>query len=154
MGIRELRGKYSDSFEEFWSCYPRHTDRQEALNVFIELGEEGVDLQYVIAKAKSYSRNVDPDQLRYCPSPKTWLRGRRWEDEDLFTDQIVSVREWFVRAWREGDVGAVQKKYGFIYPDPPIPAAVTDVSAFRRDDRVRWVGQIANHVLNAKPLPD
>lgn len=154
MGVRELRAKHEGAFTEFWNSYPRHTDRQEAFASFIEAAEDGCDIAFIIAKAKSYASNVDPAQLQYVPSPSKWLRGRRWEDNDLFTDARVSTREWFVRAWKEADAAAVERKYGFVYPDPPIPAEVTDIQKWCEDDRRVWVAQIANHVINKAPLPD
>lgn len=153
MGVRELRAKYDPIFKHFWDAYPRKVDRQESLDILAELGESGEDIESIIKQAESFGRNVDPENLQYVPSPKNWLKGRRWEDNDLFTDQRVSTREWFVRAWREADAAAVEKKYGFVYPDPPIPPDVQDVLAWCRDDRMRWVGIIANHILNGAPLP-
>lgn len=154
MEKREARKRYEPLFREFMNVFPRKVDHSRAFDVFIELMLDGADAELIISRAASYGANVDPDQLQYVPSPRSWLRDRRWNDEDIFTDKKVSTREWFVRAWKDGDVGAVQNKYGYIYPDPPIPAGVTDVSAYRKDDRVRWVAQIASHVLNNTPLPD
>jgi hypothetical protein len=151
---RDARKRYEPLFREFMAAFPRKVDHQRAFDVFIDLMLDGEQPELIIERAASYSANVDPDQLQYVPSPRSWLRDRRWNDEDIFTDKKVSTREWFVRAWKDGDVGAVQNKYGFIYPDPPIPPGVTDVSAYRKDDRTRWVAQIASHVLNQTPLPD
>lgn len=154
MGIRELRAKHDSAFVEFWNAYPRHTDRQEAFAAFIEVAEDGFDIGLIISKAKSYAANVDPEQIKFVPSPARWLRNRRWEDEDIFTDARVSTREWFIRAWKEADAASVERKYGYVYPDPPIPAGVTDIQKWCEDDRRRWVAEIANHVINKAPLPD
>jgi hypothetical protein len=154
MGIRELRAKYEGAFSEFWNSYPRHTDRQDAFNAFVEVAEEGFDVGLILTKAKSYSANVDPEQIRYVPSPGRWLRNRRWEDSDLFTDERESARAWFVRAWKEADAASVERKYGYVYPDPAIPSGVTDIQKWCEDDRRRWVAHIANHVINKVPLPD
>jgi hypothetical protein len=154
MGIRELRAKHEGTFMEFWNAYPRHTDRIEAFDQFIQVAEEGCDVGLIITKAKSYALNVDPEQLKFVPSPARWIRNRRWEDEDLFTDAKTSNREWFVRAWKEADAASVERKYGYVYPDPAIPQGVTDIQKWCEDDRRRWVAEIANHVINKAPLPD
>lgn len=154
MDSKDKRVALQQLFDELWKAYPLHQDYQGAFTIFLDLVEQGVDTEMLLSKAGSYSANVDPNNLKYVPHLKSWLRNRRFDDEDLFTDEKVSTREFFVRAWKEGNVGVVQTKYGFIYPDPPIPADVTDVSAYRKDDRVRWVGAIANHVLNSAPLPE
>lgn len=154
MGIRELRIKYDSLFTEFFEKYPRKMGRQDAFDIFVELGEEGVDLSHVIKQAESYARNVDPREMQFVPWPKSWLKGRRWEDNDLFTDQRVSERDWFTGRWREGDAAAIYSRYGFVYPDPPIPNGVTDIAKFHFDARRTWIAQVANHILNGKDLPE
>lgn len=154
MDRSEARQRYEDVFRDFMSAYPRRVDHARAFDVFLDLLSEGYDPAMIVAKAESYSRNVSPENLQYVPSPRTWLRDRRFNDEDIFTDKRVSTREWFVRAYRDADAFAVEKKYGFVYPDPPIPAGITDVHKWCEDDRRRWVGQVANHILNDAPLPD
>lgn len=154
MGRSEARKRYQEVFQEFMSAYPRRVDHARAYDVFLDLVETGVDPAMLISRAESYSHNVDPDNLRYVPSPRSWLRDERFNDEDIFTDQKVTARDWFVRAYRNADASAVEKRYGYVYPDPPIPAGVTDIARWCEDDRRRWVGEIANHVLNKAPLPE
>ena len=152
---REARKRYQETFSTFMAAYPRRVDHTRAFEEFLVLVlDEGYDPSDLIAKAASYSRNVDPDNLQYVPSPRTWLRDRRFNDEDLFTDKRVSAREWLVRAYREADAAAVERKYGYVYPDPPVPDGVTDLIAWCRDDRKKWISGIANHILNGAPLPD
>ena len=137
------------------SIYPRRVDHARAYDVFLDLVlDEGYDPAMILSRATSYANNVDPENIQYVPSPRTWLRDRRFNDEDIFTDKKVSAREWFVKAYRAADASSVEKKYGFVYPDPPIPPDVTDVRNWCEDDRRKWVGQIANHVLNGAPLPE
>lgn len=146
---------YEETFREFMAVYPRRVDHARAYDVFLDLIlDDGYEPSMIVAKAESYGRNIDPEYLKYVPSPRTWLRDRRFNDEDIFTDRKVSAREWFVRAYRDADASAVEKRYGYVYPDPPIPAEVTDVAKWCEDDRRKWVGQVANHILNNAPLPD
>ncbi|OQZ87922.1 hypothetical protein BST11_25505 [Mycobacterium alsense] len=115
--------------------------------------QEGVDPQMLIERAQSYARNVDPKDMRWVPSPKNWLAGRRWEDVDLFTDQFMSVREFFEDAYTRADAAAVCGRYGFVYTPRPTPDGA-DPAVWREDQRRIWIGQIANHILNGHPLPD
>jgi hypothetical protein len=155
MNRSEARKKYQGVFQDFMSVYPRRVDHARAYDVFLDLIlDEGYDPGMILSKAASYGNNVDPENMQYVPSPRTWLRDRRFNDEDIFTDKKVSTREWFVKAYRSADASSVEKKYGFVYPDPPIPSDVTDVKSWCEDDRRKWVGQIANHVLNGAPLPE
>lgn len=153
----EARKLYEERFREFMVRYPRRIDHRRAYEVFLDLIlDEGVDADYLIAKAAAYAGNVDPQYVQYIPSPRTWLRDRRFEDEDIFTDRKVSVREWFLRAYREGDVQGVERRWGFVYPDPAIPAELSDMDQIGQwcsDDRRRWIGEIARHVLHREPLP-
>jgi hypothetical protein len=150
----QARKQYEDTFREFMAVYPRRVDHARAYDVFLDLVMDGMDPAVIVSRAESYGRNIDPEYLQYVPSPRTWLRDKRFNDEDIFTDRKVSAREWFVRAYREADAAAVEKRYGFVYPDPPIPDEVSDVTKWCEDDRRKWVGQVANHILNGAALPD
>jgi hypothetical protein len=155
MDRAEARKRYEETFRDFMAAYPRRVDHARAYDVFLDLVvDEGYEPSMIVSKAESYSRNVDPEYLKFVPSPRTWLRDRRFNDEDIFTDRKVSARDWFIRAYNDADAAAVEKRYGFVYPDPPIPADVTDVLAWCEDDRRKWVGQVANHILNNAPLPE
>lgn len=134
--------------------YPRRVDHARALDEFILAIEDGCDPEEMIARAASYARNVDPRNIQYVPSPKVWIRDRRWNDEDLFTSERTATREWFTRVYREADAAAVEREYGYVYPDPPIPTDCVDVEAFHRDSRKLFIAGVANHVLNQKPLPE
>lgn len=154
MGIRELRAKHLDAFAEFFSAYPRKVDQARSNDEFIALAEDGVDPQLLVEKAKSYAANVDPSKLQYVPSPRTWLRDRRWEDQDLFTDQFTSTRDWLRERYRLADAASVAKRYGFIYTRPPMPADVEDVEAWNVDQRKLWIAGVARHILHKEPLPE
>lgn len=152
MDFSEARQRYRSAFAQFMSAYPRRVDHARAYDVFLGLILQGEDPRHLIAKAESYARTAG--DMKYVPSPRTWLRDRRFNDEDLVVDQTVSMREWFARAYREADAAVVEKKYGFVYPDPPVPDGVGNIHDWHRDARKVWVGQIANHVLNGAPLPE
>jgi hypothetical protein len=156
MDRAEARKRYEETFRDFMAAYPRRVDHARAYDIFLDLVlDEGVEPSMLISRAASYSSNVDPESIKFVPSPRTWLRDRRFHDEDIFTDRKVSAREWFIRAYTDADAAAVEKKYGYVYPDPPIPDMTQgEIRQWCEDDRRKWVGQIANHVLNNAPLPE
>lgn len=147
------RKRYSDTFLQFIAAYPRKIDQSQAFTAFREAMEDGVDPQFMIERAKAYALNVDPTKLQYVPSPKTWIRDRRWEDHDLFTDQFTSTRDWLRERYRLADAASVSKKYGFIYCRPPMPDDVADVDAWNADQRRVWIAGVARHILHKEPLP-
>lgn len=141
-------------FNDFFKVYPRKIDRLRALDAFIELAQDGCDLGEVIAKAEAYGKNVNPAQLQYVPSPRSWLRDRRWEDNDLFTDQSVAERDWLVNCWNRADTRSITERYGFLYNHPPIPEGVDDLDAWHKDQRKVWIGLVARHVLHGEEYPE
>jgi hypothetical protein len=152
---REARRKWQTFYTEIYNAYPLHQDFGGGFSAFLDLLEEGqIDPQFILGKAESYSRNIDPDNLEYVPHLKTWLRNRRFEDEDLFTDQAVSRRQWFKGVWMRGDASAVVNKYGFIYNHPPVPDGVEDLASWHLDQRKLWIAKVANHILHGKEPPD
>lgn len=50
--------KYPDDFERFWSAYPRHEDKQDALKAWRKRVKEGVDPDAMIAAAAAYARQL------------------------------------------------------------------------------------------------
>lgn len=139
---------------QFMAAYPRKIDQAQACNAFLDAVQDGVDPQFLIERAQAYAQNVDPTKLQYVPSPRTWLRDRRWEDHDLFTDQFTSTRDWLRERYRLADAASVSKRYGFIYTRPPLPDDVVDVEAWNRDQRKVWIAGVARHVLHKEPLPE
>lgn len=76
-------------FERFWEAYPRKENRAAALRAWKKLDPD-LELCYAMAAALKWQRNTDQwtqDDGRFIPSPASWLRGRRWEDEPGPRDQ-------------------------------------------------------------------
>lgn len=152
---KALKAHWRPFFDTLWKAYPLHQDFTGAYSAFLDLIIEGdVDPQYLLAKAESFARNTDPSRLEYVPHLKSWIKNRRFDDEDLFTDQTVAKREWFKGVWQRGDAQSVAVKYGFIYNHPPIPSDVEDMAAWHLDQRKLWISKVANHILHGKEPPE
>jgi hypothetical protein len=151
----EARKHLQPAYDAVYQAYPIHQAYADGFNIFIDLVlDEGVSPQLLLDKAASYARNCDPQNLKYVPLLKSWLKSRRFDDEDLFTDQLVSTRTWFEKVYTEGDAAAVEKRYGFVFGDPPVPPGCADVGAWHADSRRSWIGAVARHVLHGDPLPE
>lgn len=70
-------------FDDFYSCYPKHTGKQAALKAWNKLKPDS-QLQYLIIQAvekQKQSQQWTKDGGQFIPLPATWLNGQRWEDE-------------------------------------------------------------------------
>lgn len=73
----------TESFEIFYSTYPRKVNRQKALQVWMKL-KPPPQLVRVILRAveeQKQSSQWTKDGGQFIPHPTTWLNGKRWEDE-------------------------------------------------------------------------
>lgn len=148
----ESRRTNLEAFRQFWAAYPKKIAPTEAEKVFRETVDRGVDPDYLIAKAKAYGLTVDPNDLRYVPSPHSWLRQGRYDDADLFTSKRESELEWMRDCYRRVDVKAVENRFGVAFPKSYPPDDVTDPAAikmwFKATARA-WISKIASEKLGA-----
>lgn len=76
-------GGTASDFDAFWSAYPRHVGKAEALKAWRRLKPD-LAVQTTIIDALAWQRKL-PDwtkeQGRYVPHPATYLNQRRFEDE-------------------------------------------------------------------------
>lgn len=90
-------------FREFWSVYPRKTDRLDAVKAFRAINPDAELLQKILAglaKWIVYDRWVK-DGGKYIKNPGPWLRGRLWEDEEVCGSRTVAPRttpQWVTSA--------------------------------------------------------
>lgn len=69
-------------FDEFWRLYPRRSAKVDALKAWRSMGCED-KAGDVVSGLKRYVFSDDP---KYIPYPATWLRGERWTDEPVVTE--------------------------------------------------------------------
>ncbi len=73
-------------FESFWKAYPRKVNKARARKVWDKLAPDPA-LCGVMGEALRRFR-ASPEWQKeggaYIPHPATWLRNRRWEDDDLW----------------------------------------------------------------------
>lgn len=82
-GVKDIRVSQSDSFEIFYSLYPKKKSKGDALRAWLKL-KPSPELTQVIFKAveeQKQWREWQKDGGQYIPYPATWLNKMKWEDE-------------------------------------------------------------------------
>ena len=146
----ETRKLNRGAYDQFWAAYPRKIAPTEAERAFSEVVQRGVSPELLVAKARAYAATVDPSDLRFVPSPHSWLRQGRYDDEDLFTNQREQQNEWFRQCWRDCNVKAVEDRYHIIFDKQYPPEDMTDVEAIKlwyRETARAWIAEIASAKL-------
>ena len=78
-----IEKKRSNTFDQFWTAYPRKTGKALALKIWQRLNPS-TDTVTAILTALDWQRQQpdwQKDAGRFIPHPSTWLNGSRWEDE-------------------------------------------------------------------------
>lgn len=103
-----------NKFERFWSAYPRHVAKQEALKRFEKLNPSD-DLLETMLKAiekQKGSEQWTKDNGQYIPHPSTWLNQSRWEDElpaAGTAGKIVNAQKYSQRNYEDEDADAMER---------------------------------------------
>lgn len=72
--------KIIEMFERFWGAYPRHVNRQKALEAFAKINPDEQLLQTMLDTIAAWSPTWKADP-QYCPHGASWLNGKRWTDD-------------------------------------------------------------------------
>lgn len=70
----------AQKFDQFWSVYPRKTDRKKARAAFERIKPSDDLLQTMLSAINAWSAKWTAEP-QYIPHPTTWLNGERWNDE-------------------------------------------------------------------------
>lgn len=75
-----------DSFELFWSAYPRRTKKADARKAFAKaIKKTTLDVMLTALEwqreQESWNDRDECGVLRYVPHASSWCNGERWEDE-------------------------------------------------------------------------
>lgn len=73
-------------FEAFWQRYPRKVNKARARAVWDKLAPDPALCRVMAEALRRFlaSPEWQRDGGAYIPHPATWLRNRRWEDDDLW----------------------------------------------------------------------
>lgn len=81
-------------FGRFWAAYPKKKAKADAEKAFRVLKVDEDLLSTILLALEKQKRSPDwtKEGGQYVPYPATWLRGRRWEDEEAKADG--STKHW------------------------------------------------------------
>lgn len=65
-------------FDEFWTAYPRKTDKGNARKAWDKALKKTSARTIILAAAALATTNPDP---KFTAHPSTWLNGERWDDQ-------------------------------------------------------------------------
>lgn len=85
----------SEGFEQFWTAYPKKQAKQDAAKAFRSAKLKPEQLQTVLQDITSRKSSAEwlKDGGKFIPLPATYLRGKRWEDEQVTTAIHVDERK-------------------------------------------------------------
>ena len=68
--------------KEFWSVYPRHTNKKKAFDVFVKKCTDETVLTKDVKRSCLIIKRQNSGRMKdLYLTPSTWLNGERWEDE-------------------------------------------------------------------------
>ncbi len=71
-----------ESFAIWYSIYPRHESRKDALKAWLRLKPDDQLIRTLIDAVEVQREYLWHDrEIRFIPLPATWLRGEKWTDE-------------------------------------------------------------------------
>ncbi len=70
------------SFDEFWSIYPRHTDKAVSRKAWA-IALTKVDSETILVATERFKNQCLGKDQKYIPHPSTWLNKERWADDGL-----------------------------------------------------------------------
>jgi len=81
------KGAEPVGFDEFWKTYPKKVAKPAAMKAWRRINPNDETFRKIMESVKSQSVSADwtKDGGQYIPHPATYLNGRRWEDDVLFS---------------------------------------------------------------------
>lgn len=79
-GSEHAQERTSAHFDEFWSAYPRKTDKAKSRKAWDKAIKKQAP-EFLIAAARQFAVAKRDTDRQFIPHPSTWLNGERWEDE-------------------------------------------------------------------------
>ena len=77
-----------ESFESFWSVYPRKVRKQDALKAWRSAKLAKIADKIIADVKKRCETEWKGAEMQYIPHPTTYLHQKRWEDETAPTERI------------------------------------------------------------------
>jgi hypothetical protein len=88
--ISSPKPKVSESFNEFYSNYPKKVGKLAAMKAY-EKALKLVDATTLLHAAIQYSQATRGKDPKFIPHPATWLNQGRWDDEQVKTHGNIAI---------------------------------------------------------------
>lgn len=88
-GNQKTKSKYSEKpaytpeFERFWEQYPNHKDKRDAFKAWGQVNPSDEIQEKILYDISTRQSRGDWLESKYIPMAGTYLRGWRWEDEQI-----------------------------------------------------------------------
>lgn len=70
-----------ESFDKFWSIYPRKVAKLTAEKAWFKLNPDAELADHITTQLKKHIQSWHNNSSKFIPHPATWLNARRWEDQ-------------------------------------------------------------------------
>jgi hypothetical protein len=80
--IKNLNKEYMTKFSEFWTAYPRKTNKHAGEKAYLKALKE-IDHETLVASAARFAAYhiAKGTELEFIPHASTWLNGKRWGED-------------------------------------------------------------------------
>lgn len=90
-----------EMFNDFWSEYPRKTDKVKAFKAFKKVCKDRQMLKILLAALAEHRKTKQWQTKEFIPHAATWLNGRRWEDDlTSLTDKPTQQASYDLEAYK------------------------------------------------------
>lgn len=93
----QTSAEWSD-FDQFWFIYPKHKAKADAEKAWKAI-KDRPPLAVILGAIQRQSQSYDwrKEKGKFVPYPATWIRARRWEDDDAMEPEAPAAVEvdWF-----------------------------------------------------------
>jgi hypothetical protein len=81
---KERKDMLKESFLLFWENYPKKKAKADAEKAFLKLSPDQETMNRILSAIEQQKESADwkKDGGQFIPYPATWIRARRWEDQD------------------------------------------------------------------------
>lgn len=89
-----------DDFEDFWSAVPRKVGKIDARKAY-RLARKHHTGQLLKEAVMAYAKSRDGQPREFILHPASWLRGERWNDQDVVADSTTDSIPLPERIWAD-----------------------------------------------------
>lgn len=103
---KEIFELWETQFNDFYEKYPRKVKKQDVKKWFQKNKPSSELFSSIMSSLEQFRGSKDwlKDNGQYIPYPSTWLNQKRWEDEDINTENNSTGNPFFDLLREEGKI--------------------------------------------------